>query len=101
MLKRIIVKGADKYIACGTKAKEYLEYFGANPENIYISTSTVDVNYFCEKAYRYRQGENFSKERRKYPSLLLLYVGQLIKRKGIKQVLKALNILNDPEIGFI
>ena len=101
LLKRIIIKGADKYIVCGTKAKEYLEYFGAKPENIYISTNTVDVDHFYQKVRQYRQDENFSEERRKYPSLLLLYVGQLIKRKGVKQVLKALSILDDPEIGFM
>jgi len=49
----------------------------------------------------YRNGEDFIKEREPYPKYLLLYVGQLIRRKGIIQVLKALNILGDPDIGFI
>ena len=101
LLKRIIVKGADRYIAYGTKAKEYLEYLGAKAENIYISTNTVDMEYFQSKVVEYRNTDSFMKERKKYPKYLLLYVGQLIRRKGIIQVLKALDSLGDPDIGFI
>ena len=36
LLKRIIFRGADRYIAYGTKAKEYLEYLGAKSKKIYI-----------------------------------------------------------------
>ena len=101
ILKRMIIKGSDRYIAYGTKAKEYLEYFGAKAENIYISTNTVDMEYFQSKVVEYRHEDSFMKERKKYPKYLLLYVGQLIRRKGIIQVLRALNILRDPDIGFI
>lgn len=101
LLKKIIIRGADRYIVSGTKAKEYLEYFGARSEDIFISLDTVDVDYFYDKAIRFRSSPDFLLGRNKYPKLLLLYVGQLIKRKGVGQVLKTLNILKDPEIGFI
>lgn len=101
LFKKIIIKGADKYIVYGTKAKEYLEYFGAEPKKIYISTNTVDVKYFHDKVLQNRSDKEFLEKREKYPKNLLLYVGQLIKRKGIKQVLRALSSLDDPEIGFM
>jgi len=101
LLKKIIIRGADRYIASGTKAKEYLEYFGAKAKNIFFSLSTVDVNYFYNKTVQFRSSPNFLLDRNKYPKLLLLYIGQLIKRKGVGQVLKALNTLKDPEIGFM
>lgn len=101
ILKRIIIRGSDRYIAYGTKAKEYLGYFGAKAENIYISTNTVDMEYFQSKVVEYRNKDSFMKERKKYPKYLLLYVGQLIRRKGIIQVLKALSYLKDLEIGFL
>lgn len=100
-LKKIIIKGSDKYIAYGTKAKEYLEYFGAKSNDIYISTNTVDVDFFYEKVNKYRKDKSFFEERQKYPQILLLYAGQLVERKGVEQVLKALNELKDPDIGFI
>lgn len=101
LLKRIIIRGADRYIAYGTKAKEYLEYLGAKANKIYVSTNTVDVIHLQNEVMRYRNEESFIKERKLRPKYLLLYVGQLIRRKGVIQVLKALNILGDPDIGFM
>lgn len=101
ILKKIIVKGADRYIAYGTKAKEYLEYLGAKPKDIFIALNTVDIDFFVPKTLKYRMSLEFVKERKKYPKILLLYVGQLIKRKGIEQVLKALSILRDDDLGII
>ena len=98
LLKRIIVRGADRYIAYGTKAKEYLEYFGAEGGKIYIATNTVDMESFRCRVEEYSKKDSFKKERKKYPKYLILYVGQLIKRKGIIQVLKALDILENKEI---
>ncbi|MBA7514952.1 D-inositol-3-phosphate glycosyltransferase [subsurface metagenome] len=100
-LKHIIIKAANRYIAYGIKAKEYLEYFGANSKHIYISRNTVDMKYFRDKVFQYRNRINFKKERQRYPKYLLLYVGQLTKGKGIIRVLKLLNNLVDPDVGFI
>ncbi len=99
-LKKIIIRGADRYIAYGTKAKEYLEYFGAKSERIFISTNTVDMECFGGRVVEFRNKDSFLRERKLYPKYLLLYIGQLINRKGIIQVLRALDILGDQEIGF-
>lgn len=101
LLKRIIIKGADEYIVYGTKAKEYLEYLGVDDNKIHVSTNTVDMKYLRNKLMEYRNGEGFIKERELYPKHLLLYVGQLIRRKGINHLLRALNILRDPDIGLL
>lgn len=100
-LKRIFIRGADKCIVCGVKAKEYLEYFGTNSGHIYISRNTVDMDYFRNRVFQFRSGVNFRKERQKFPKYLLLYVGRFTKGKGIIQVLKLLNNLEDNEIGLI
>jgi len=101
LLKKIIIKRADRYIVYGTKGKEYLKHFGAKSKDIYISTNMIDNDYFRDRVLQYRANKNFSEERKKYPKILLLYVGQLVKRKGIEQILKALNILENPEIGLM
>jgi len=101
LLKKIIIKGTDKYIAYGAEAKEYLEKFGADEKDIYISTNTADVEGMRDMVLRYRNSKEFLTERRNDPKILFLYVGQLIKRKGVGQVLAALSILKDPEIGFM
>ena len=101
-LKKIIIKGADKYIAYGTKAKEYLEYYGAEGDKIFIATNTVDMEYFWSSVKEHRNKDSFLRERKQFPKYLLLHVGQLIKRKGVLQVLKALEYLQDnKEIGLL
>ena len=100
-LKKIIIRGADKYIAYGTKAKEYLEYFGAESNKIYTATNTVDMEYFSNRVEEYRNKDAFKRERKQYPKYLLLHVGQLIKRKGVLQALKALECIKDLEIGLL
>jgi len=101
LLKKIIIKGSDKYIASGEEAKKYLQYLGAELKNIHISLDTVDVKYFRDNTLKYRNHKDYLVKRKKYPEYLLLYVGQLIRRKGIIQVLKALDNLQDPEIGLL
>jgi len=100
-LKKIIICGTDRYIAYGTKAKEYLEYFGAEGDKIYIGTNTVDMGYFRSRVEEYRNKDGFLKGRERFPKYLLLHVGQLIKRKGVLQILKALECLKDSEIGLL
>ena len=100
-LKRIFIWGADKYIASGIKSRDYLKYLGAKLKDIYMSIDTVDVNYFKDKVLKYRNTKKFLEEREKYPKILILYIGQLIKRKGIKQFLDTMSSLKDREIGVI
>ncbi|MBE3128358.1 MAG: glycosyltransferase family 4 protein [Actinobacteria bacterium] len=101
LLKRFIIKGSSNYVAFGTKAKEYLEFLGANPKNVFTSVNTVDLEYFRGKILKFKKDRNLLAERREYPKILFLYVGQLIKRKGVIQILSAFDILKDDEIGLL
>ncbi len=100
-IKQMIIGGADRYIAYGKKAAEYLTYMGASKGHIHVGINTVDMNWFRKKAKEFHQDENLRRERSRYPKLLMLYVGQLIKRKGIYQLLKALSELHDPNVGLL
>ena len=100
-IKQMIIGGADRYIAYGKKAAEYLTHMGASKGHIHVGINTVDMNWFRKKAKEFHQDENLRKERSRYPKLLMLYVGQLIKRKGIYQLLTALSELHDPNVGLL
>ncbi len=100
-LKQIIIRGADRYITYGTKAAEYLIHMGASKEHVHVGINTVDMNLFRKKAKEFQEDENLRKKRSKYPKLLMLYVGQLINRKGIYQLLRTLNELRDPNVGLL
>jgi len=101
LLKRFIIKGSNNYVAFGTKAKEYLEFLGANPKNVFTSVNTVDLEYFRGEFLKLKKDRNLFAKRKKYPKILFLFVGQLIKRKGVIQILSALDILKDNEIGLL
>lgn len=100
-LKTIIIKGSDSYITYGTKAKEYLEHYGAESEKISVGLNTVNVNYFYSKTREYRQKQLFSVERKKYPEILFLFVGQFIERKGVKELIKVAEKFKDRQVGFL
>lgn len=100
-LKKFFVSAADGYVAYGTKAAEYLSHLGAQPEKTSLSINTVDMGRFRGMVKAEHAREGFREERDRYPSLLILYSGQLIPRKGVETLLEALAALRDPEIGLI
>ena len=101
VLKRFIVRQADAYVTFGGKSREYLEAFGANPNRIFTGIDTVDMDWFRQRVRELRGKQPLREERAGYPQFLMLYVGQLIRRKGVLQALKALSELHDPDIGLL
>lgn len=100
-LKEIIIKNSDQYITYGTKAKEYLEYYGANPDKVHIGLNTVDIDYFYNKSRQYKKTKEFLLEREKYPEIIFAFVGQLIERKGIKELIEVFQKLNSKRVGLL
>lgn len=86
-----IVRHADSCIAYGVRSQKYLEKLGAQKKQIDIFLNSVDVAYFHqhtqmtnEKRIELRQANNISEK-----DLVFLFVGQLIERKGILQLINA------------
>ncbi|RLG20716.1 hypothetical protein DRN74_04825 [Candidatus Micrarchaeota archaeon] len=100
-VKRFIIRGADRYVAYGTKAAEYLESLGAPKDRIHIGINTVDMQWFRDRTREIRAEAKYELWRSHYPSVLVLFVGQLIPRKGLEQLLYALSKLRDPDIGLM
>ncbi|MAG44559.1 hypothetical protein CL633_01590 [bacterium] len=88
--KKIFIKSADSYLSYGTKAKEYLEYFGAKPDFIINGYNTVDIKYF-QKCVQLKRHANY----------IMLFVGHLAQHKGIKEALQALKLLKNSPIFII
>ncbi len=75
--RKIILRNADACIASSTKAKEKLLAWGVKEESIFISLLTVDNASYKEMEKDVQRGR-------------LLYVGSMIKRKGIDLLFNAL-----------
>jgi glycosyltransferase involved in cell wall biosynthesis len=85
-LKSIFVRSCEAYYATGKNAARYLEFFGARPERIAVGTNVPDISLFvsCERLGDRADG-----------IVSLLYTGQLIERKGLRNALTALTGLKE------
>ena len=73
-LVKLFISWANDYIAYGTRAKEYLVGLGASPKKVKIFLNSVNL-------------KRFPKQKTKPKNLI--FVGQLIQRKGILDLLSA------------
>lgn len=101
LLKKVIIRSADGWIAYGSKAKEYLEFLGADPSGIVVSINTVDMEYFHQSVTLYRAPSGFNLVRSKYPGFLFIYVGRLVAGKGLLHLLRSVKALNDNGVGLL
>lgn len=79
--RKIIIGKCDASIASSTKAKEKLLKWGLNPNKIFVSLLTVDVNKIRTVKHNPEQGR-------------LLYVGSMIERKGLDLLVSALRYVD-------
>ncbi len=87
-LKRAFVKRADAFFAYGTLAAEYLVDLGADPERIVIGRNAVDTASFSMTAEARGRWRSMLAAGEK---VVVLYSGQLIKRKGVETLIRAMS----------
>ncbi len=86
----LMVRGTNAYIAYGTRAKEYLISLGAEPDKIFIAYNTIDIESFQKELRRWeKQKDKIKEEIGIKKGKMILFVGQLIERKGIVYLIKA------------
>ncbi|MBU3200971.1 glycosyltransferase family 4 protein [Clostridium estertheticum] len=84
ILRKLICREANALIASSTATKMAQLKYGAKEERIFISLLTVDINkYLIERDYN-----------RSNKTPKLLYVGSLIKRKGLDLLFDAISLVN-------
>jgi glycosyltransferase involved in cell wall biosynthesis len=89
-LVRAIVRGSDGWIAYGSRARDYLVRLGAPTARVSIAYNTVDVEWFQAQSDQLRpRREELRGELGLSAGPVILYVGQLIVRKGALDLLNA------------
>lgn len=93
-----LVSQTDGFIAYGSLAKDYLLSLGAPPQTTFVAHNTVDVEFFTNMM----QEDDFASKRDSLKNelaidadIILLYVGQLIERKGLDTLFEAVGYLQD------
>jgi glycosyltransferase involved in cell wall biosynthesis len=93
-VKKIIIKKSNACLAYGSYAKDFLIKYGAKDKNIFICSNAVDNEFFfkCTKRYKKETGQ-IKKQLVVGQNKIILYIGQLIDRKGIFDLLKAFKLV--------
>lgn len=94
-IRKQLIKSASTFVAYGTLAKEYLIKMGAHPENTFIGINTVDTQFYRDKTNDAR--EVTSKNR----IFTFTYLGYLVPRKNVGQVLRAAALLYEKRKDFM
>lgn len=76
--RHYVIKGAKAFIASSTRSREAQIAYGANPDSIFVSSLTVDIQKYLH-------------QRQTYHAKNLLYVGSLSERKGLDLLFQALS----------
>jgi glycosyltransferase involved in cell wall biosynthesis len=98
--KRWFVRNCTEYIVPGKASFEYLLSLRAAVEKIWIAPNAVDNDYFRQACDKYRETKEAFKKAKGYSEKIILYVGRLIDRKGILDLLKAFQILSREQLDL-
>ncbi len=84
-ITKFVIRTASSFIASGTQARKYLISLGATPKKIFVGYSPIDVEYFQKRAFLSLSKRNAIRRKMGVPKTakIILFVGQLIVRKGI------------------
>jgi glycosyltransferase involved in cell wall biosynthesis len=91
---RALVRGSSSWIAYGTRARDYLVQLGAARERVFIAYNTVDVDWFQTRAEELRPNRlSIRRDLGLTEGPVVLYVGQLIARKGVRDLVDAFDLV--------
>lgn len=86
---KYIIKKADAIINPGILAKMYSIKNGANDKKIFLAPNTINNQQYFEKSDLFRNNKEFFKEKNDLKRLIIIFVGQIIDRKGIQYLISS------------
>jgi glycosyltransferase involved in cell wall biosynthesis len=86
-LRQQLIKRAKTFIAYGQLAAQYLVTIGAKADKVHIGINTVDTTFFSEETAKHKSSVSTQ-----HP-FTFTYLGYLVPRKNVSQVIKAASLL--------
>jgi glycosyltransferase involved in cell wall biosynthesis len=103
-LKRYFVNSCNAFVVPGTSSSAYLQTFGVGEEVIFTAPNAVDNAFFATQAENTRAQAAEFREKLRLPSRFILYVGRLVREKGVFDLLDAYARLENcqrSEVGLV
>lgn len=100
-MKRWFIDRCDACLSYGSQATQTLIDLGAAQGRIVTGRNTVDIEYFARITQEAQESVEFQAWRGKYPERIILFVGQMIERKGVADLLAAFRKIQTPDVGLV
>ena len=99
-LIKVLMRFSNAFVVYGTRSKEYVTSFGIPEDRVFTAINTGNVDFFKAVSERLKGCKKSVKGQSKIKSKkVILYVGQFIERKGLKQLVEAFSRLKREEKG--
>lgn len=103
-LKLRFFRNCDGFVVPGRSAERYVYQMGAGGKPVFIAPNAVDNARFARHAASARADASRVRGKLGLPSRYYLFVGRLIRSKGVRDLLEAYSVLNEDlraEIGLV
>ncbi len=100
-MKRRFLSRCDAFLSYGTDASHALVKLGADPSRIITGCNTVDVDFFARIAREARESSTFRQWRSRFPPRLVLFIGQMLERKGVMDLIQAYQQARCHDLGLV
>ena len=103
VIRRMLIRGADGYIASSKAAHDAFVHYGAPPESVLTSLMPIAVDEIHRETLASRQATDYTELRRRLSLPMLLYVGRLTERKGLAELFSSYEqvIAHRPETSLV
>jgi glycosyltransferase involved in cell wall biosynthesis len=88
-LKANFLSQCDGFVVPGTSSRAYVRSFRVDDERIYTARNAVDTEFFSAKAAAARANVEVIRERLALPARYFLFVGRLVREKGVFDLVEA------------
>jgi len=90
LLRRYIIRRVNAIVVSGTMCRDFHLEQGAQAEKIFIAPDTVVMRRSCDRGSKFKgEKDEFKQKLSIKNKKVILYVGQLIRRKGVRYLIEA------------
>jgi glycosyltransferase involved in cell wall biosynthesis len=103
-LKRKFIRGCQGFVVPGKSSAEYLRSFNIAPDKILFAPNAVDIDFFAMQSANAQSNAAMHRRRLQLPDRYFLYVGRMVREKGIFDLLHAYGSLPESvrnEVGIV